>query len=192
MLLRFLCSLKIFLNYVTDVYMYLKVIRGISYPQTLTFQREAREDACSSVGPSFTLYLSKRKSNRNRGFLVDECSSSSPFFLRTSWVMFSPLSLSSVPLPPGAVSDQPQRTWTVSWAKLSPTCVTGALEMRKQLGAGVLCGPCSFERATPAASELVPAELPLPMVTKETLPQGRPLQGACCRLPNSRFISPNM
>lgn len=33
MLLRFLCSLKTFLNYVTDVYMYLKVLGGISCSQ---------------------------------------------------------------------------------------------------------------------------------------------------------------
>lgn len=35
------------------------------FPDTLTFQQE---DACSRVGPSFTPYLYKRKSNRSRGF----------------------------------------------------------------------------------------------------------------------------
>lgn len=92
---------------------------------------------------------------------------------------FSPPFLSSVPWPRG---DQPQGTWTVLWAKLS---LTGALETRKQLGVGVLCGPCSFRRAIPVLIELVPAKLPLSLVRKETSPQGQPLQGAGGHLPNS-------
>lgn len=37
----------------------------------------------------FSLCTCKKVSNRNRGFSVNECSSS-PVFLRTSWVLFSP------------------------------------------------------------------------------------------------------
>lgn len=57
--------------------------------------------------------------------------------------------------------------------------------MRKQLGAGVLCGPCSFRSAIPVPIELVPAKLPLSVVTKESSPQGQPVLGAGGHLPNS-------
>lgn len=60
MLLRFLCSIKTFLNYVTGVCMYLKVTGGIAWSQAhLAFQHLALEDARWSGGP-FPLHPRKR------------------------------------------------------------------------------------------------------------------------------------
>lgn len=102
---------------------------------------------------------------------------------------FSPPFLSSVSWPHGAEGDQPQGTWTVLWAKLS---LPGVLGMRKQLGVGILCGPCSFRRAiaVPIELVLVPARLPFCVVRKETSPQGQPVPAATCQ--TLRFISSHM
>lgn len=157
--------------------MYLKVLGGISGSQTHShFNRKMLVRAldllslhtCTNVNQIGAVVLGKLSLAQARSFW--ECPGS-----------FLP-SLSSVPWPRGAVGDQPQGTWTMLWAKLS---LTGALEIRKQLGVGFLCGPCSFRRAIPVPIELVPAKLPLSVVRKETLPQGQPVQGAGSHLPNS-------
>lgn len=127
MLLRFLCSRKTFLNYVTDVYMYLKVTGGISYSQThLAFQHLAPEAARWSVASRL---LHARKRVNHIGTMVSQ--SVSPAQAHALCELpgsCSPLLflLFPVPLPHGAVNDEPRRTWTFLWATLSPPQVMGA------------------------------------------------------------------
>lgn len=65
--MRFLGSLKTFLNYVTDVYMYLKVTGGICDSQPhFAFQHLARGETLVQVlDPFCSLLVKKGKSNRN-------------------------------------------------------------------------------------------------------------------------------
>lgn len=74
MLWRFLCDRKTFLNYVTDVYMYLRVIGGISDSQTyFAFQHLARKHTYSSVGP-FCSRLGKKKVDLIGNLVLQEMS----------------------------------------------------------------------------------------------------------------------
>lgn len=62
MLLRFLCSIKTFLNYVTDVYMYLKVTGDICDSQPHLARGET---LIQVLDPFCSLLVKKGKSNRN-------------------------------------------------------------------------------------------------------------------------------
>lgn len=69
MLLRFLCSRKTFLNYVPDVYMYLRVVGAFLIARhTRHFNTELRETLVQALGRLGSVL--KTKSNRNRAVSV--------------------------------------------------------------------------------------------------------------------------
>lgn len=144
--MRFLCSIKTFLNYVTDVYMYLRVVGAfLVVRHTLHFNTEHGKTLVQ-VLDLFGSVLVKKKSNRKCGVSLNESSWCLPILSEAVWSYASLLFfLPSVPWPrvAGRISHD---TGEVC---LSP-CLC-ALRPAEELRHPEPSGPHSSERSHPAS-----------------------------------------
>lgn len=184
-MLRFLCSIKTFLNYVIDVYTYLRVVGAfLVVGHTLHFTTEHGR-TLAQVPDLFGCVLVKKKSNRKRGVSVNESSRCPPVLSEAVLVYASLLFL--LPSDPGLVLQEDSATTQGKPSEPLPVCPSPP---------GAKWSPQLCE-AVPSLSQgqgMLATELTASLLgTENTSPQAHPMlmsRDACWHLPNS--TSPEM